>query len=153
MTTKTVVTAEAVQKLREITSAGVMDCRKALIEANGDIDAAVKIIREKGLAKVEKRADRATGAGLVESYIHNDRIGVLLHLSAETDFVVRSAPFKALAHDLAMHIAAAAPANVDELLAQPYIKDESRTVKDIVNEVIAKVGENVTVGEFYRIEA
>ena len=153
METKTAVKTEAVQKLREITSAGVMDCRKALIEANGDIDAAVKIIREKGLAKVEKRADRETGAGLVESYIHNDRIGVMLHLSAETDFVVRSEPFKALAHDLAMHIAAAAPANVEELLAQPYIKDESRTVKDIVGDVIAKVGENVTVGEFYRIEA
>jgi elongation factor Ts len=147
------VTTEAVQKLREITSAGVMDCRKALVEADGDIDAAVKIIREKGLAKVEKRADRETGAGLVESYVHNDRIGVLLHLSAETDFVVRSEPFKALAHDLAMHIAAAAPRDVGELMTQPYIKDESRTVKDLVTEVIAKVGENVTVGEFYRIEA
>lgn len=147
------VTAEAVQKLREVTSAGVMDCRKALIEANGDLDAAVKIIHEKGLAKVEKRADRETGAGLVLSYVHNERIGVLLRLSAETDFVVRSEPFKALAHDLAMHIAAAAPKDVEELMAQPYIKDESRTVKDLVSEVIAKVGENVTIGEFYRIEA
>lgn len=153
METKTAVTAEAVQKLRDMTSAGVMDCRKALIEANGDMDAAAKIIREKGLAKMEKRADRATGAGLVETYVHNDRIGVMLRLSAETDFVVRSEPFKALAHDLAMHIAAAAPANVEALLAQPYIKDESRTVKDIVGDVVAKVGENVTVNEFYRIEA
>jgi elongation factor Ts len=153
METKTTVTAETVQKLREITSAGVMDCRKALIETNGDIDAAVKLIREKGLAKVEKRADRATGAGLVQSYVHNERIGVLLHLSAETDFVVRSEPFKALAHDLAMHIAAAEPKNVEELLAQPYIKDESLTVKDVIGEVIAKVGENVTVNEFYRIAA
>lgn len=142
-----------VQKLRDITSTGVMDCRKALIEANGDVDAAVKIIHEKGLAKMEKRADRETGAGLVESYIHNERIGVLLRLSAETDFVVRSEPFKALAHDLAMHVAAAAPKNVEELMAQPYVKDESKTVKDIVGEVIAKVGENITVGEFYRIEA
>ncbi len=153
METKTMVTAEAVQKLREMTSAGVMDCRKALIEANGDIDAAVKIIHEKGFAKVEKRADRETGAGLVQSYVHNERIGVLLRLSAETDFVVRSEPFRALAHDLAMHIAAAAPKDVEELLAQPYIKDESRTIKDIISEVIAKVGENVVVGEFYRVEA
>jgi elongation factor Ts len=153
METKTTVTAQAVQKLREMTSAGVMDCRKALIEANGDVDAAVKIIHEKGLAKVEKRADRETGAGLVESYVHNERIGVLLHLSAETDFVVRSEPFRALAHDLAMHIAAAAPKDVEELLAQPYIKDESRTIKDVIGEVIAKVGENVAVGEFYRVEA
>jgi elongation factor Ts len=153
METKTVVTAEAVQKLRDITSAGVMDCRKALIEANGDMDAAAKIIREKGLAKMEKRANRETGAGLVETYVHNDRIGVMLRLSAETDFVVRSEPFKELAHDLAMHIAAAAPKNVEELMAQAYIKDESRTIKDIVGDVIAKVGENVAVGEFYRIEA
>jgi elongation factor Ts len=153
METKTTVTAEAVQKLREMTSAGVMDCRKALIEANGDVDAAVKIIREKGLAKVEKRADRATGAGLVESYVHNERIGVLLRLSAETDFVVRSEPFRVLAHDLAMHIAAAAPKDVEELLAQPYIKDESRTIKDVIGEVIAKVGENIVVREFYRVEA
>jgi elongation factor Ts len=153
METKTTVTAQAVQKLREVTSAGVMDCRKALIEANGDIDAAVKIIHEKGLVKVEKRADRETGAGLVESYVHNERIGVLLRLSAETDFVVRSEPFRALAHDLAMHIAAAAPKDVEELLAQPYIKDESRTIKDVIGEVIAKVGENVAVGEFYRVEA
>jgi elongation factor Ts len=153
METKKTVTTEAVQKLREMTSAGVMDCRKALIETNGDIDAAVKIIHEKGLAKVEKRADRETGAGLVQSYVHNERIGVLLRLSAETDFVVRSEPFRTLAHDLAMHIAAAAPKDVDELLAQPYIKDESRTVKDMIGEVIAKVGENVAVGEFYRVEA
>jgi elongation factor Ts len=153
METKTAVTAEMVQKLREITSAGVMDCRKALIEANGDIDAALKIIHEKGLAKVEKRADRETGAGLVQSYIHNERIGVILRLSAETDFVVRSEPFRTLAHDLVMHIAATAPKDIEELLAQPYIKDESRTIKDVVGEVIAKVGENVTVGEFYRIEA
>jgi len=153
MDTTNTVTAEMVQKLRDITSAGVMDCRKALIEANGDMDAAVKIIHEKGLAKVEKRSGRETGAGLVQSYVHNERIGVLLHLSAETDFVVRSEPFRALAHDLAMHIAAAAPKDVEELMAQPYIKDESRTVKDVVSEVIAKVGENVTINQFYRIDA
>jgi len=146
------VTAEAVQKLRELTSAGVMDCRKALIEANGDFDKAMAIIREKGLSKMEKRAGRKTGAGLVHSYVHNDRIGVLVHLSAETDFVVRSEPFQKLAHDLALQISAAAPKTPAELMDQPYIKDESRTVKDIVTEVVAKVGENVTINEFYRIE-
>jgi elongation factor Ts len=104
------------------------------------------------LAKVEKRADRETGAGLVQSYVHNERIGVLVDLRAETDFVVRSEPFRILAKDVAMHIAAAAPENVEELLAQPYIKDESRTVKDVIGEVIAKVGENVSVKQFYRIE-
>ncbi len=146
------VTAEMVQKLRELTSAGVMDCRKALIESEGDMDRAVAIIREKGFAKVEKRAGRETGAGLVQSYVHNERIGVLLDLRAETDFVVRSEPFRELAHDLAMHIAAAAPENTEELLAQPYVKDESKTVKDVIGEVIAKVGENVSVGKFCRIE-
>ncbi len=146
------ISAEAVQKLREMTSAGVMDCRKALIEADGDIDAAIKIIHEKGLAKVEKRAGRETGAGLVHSYVHNERIGVLLDLRAETDFVVRSEPFQKLAHELAMQISAMAPTNTEELLAQPYIKDESKTVRDLVNDVIAKVGENVTVNQFYRIE-
>jgi elongation factor Ts len=147
------VTAESVSKLREITGAGVMDCRKALLEANGDMDAAVKLIHEKGLTKVEKRSGNSTGAGLVHSYVHNERIGVLVNLSAETDFVVRSEPFQKLAHDLAMHIAAVGAANVEELMAQPYIKDESKIIKDVVNEVIAKVGENITVNQFYRIEA
>jgi elongation factor Ts len=147
------ITTEMVQKLREMTGAGVMDCNRALTEAGGDFDKAAAIIREKGLTKVEKRAGRETGAGLIESYVHNERIGVILNLRAETDFVVRSDPFRALAHDLAMHIAAAAPASVEELLKQPYIKDETRTVQDIVHDVIAKVGENVTIKEFYRSEA
>jgi elongation factor Ts len=149
----TTITAEAVQKLRDMTGAGVMDCRKALIEADGDVEKAKKIIAEKGLAKVEKRAGRETGAGLVQSYVHNGRIGALVVLNAETDFVVRSEPFQELAHNLAMHIAAAAPKDVEELLAQPYVRDESRTVKDLVNDVIAKVGENVTITQFSRMEA
>jgi len=146
------ISAEAVQKLREMTGAGVMDCRKALIDANGDFDAAKKIIQEKELSKAEKRAGRETGAGLIHSYVHNGRIGVLVDLRAETDFVVRSEPFQKLAHELAMHISAAAPEDGVELLAQPYIRDESKTVKDLINEVIAKVGENVSVHRFCRIE-
>lgn len=144
--------ATAVQQLREATGAGVMDCRKALIESGGDHEAARKIIQEKGLSKVEKRAGRETGAGLVHSYIHNERIGVLLDLRAETDFVVRSEPFRALAHELVMQIAATDPADVEALLKEPYIKDETRTVRDIVNDVIAKVGENVSVNRFSRME-
>jgi len=129
-----------------------MDCRKALIEAEGDVDRAKQILSENGVAKVEKRAGRETGAGLAYSYVHAERIGVLLEMRAETDFVVNSEPFRALTHDIAMQIAAVGAANVEELLAQPYIKDESKTVKDMVNEVIAKVGENVIVKQFYRIE-
>lgn len=152
MKNKKEISVEAVQTLREATGAGVMDCRRALIDAQGDMEAAKKIIQEKGLSKVEKRAGRATGAGLVHSYVHNERIGVLVDLRAETDFVVRSEPFRELAHELAMQIAAAAPRDVDELLAQPYIKDESKTVKAVVNGVIARVGENITVNQFSRIE-
>ena len=146
------VTAESVSKLREMTGAGVMDCRKALLESNGDMDAAVKLIHEKGLSKVEKRSGNTTGAGLIHSYVHNERIGVLVHLSAETDFVVRSEPFQKLAHDLAMHIAAVDAETLETLMAQPYIKDESKTIKDILNEVIAKVGENITINRFCRME-
>ena len=145
--------SEAVQKLREATGAGVMDCYRALQEAGDDFDAAVKVIREKGFSKVEKRADRETGAGVIHSYLHNGRIGVLLNLRAETDFVVRSEPFQELAHELAMQIAASAPKDVEALLAEPYIKDESRTVKDLVTEVIAKTGEKVSIKEFSRLEA
>lgn len=141
-----------IQKLREATGAGVMECKKAFDEAKGDFDAAVKIIHERGLARVEKRSGRETGAGLVKSYVHNERIGVLLEIRAETDFVVRSEPFKDLAQDLVMQIAATDPADVPALLAQPFIKDESRTVDALVKEVIAKVGENVQVTKFFRVE-
>jgi len=122
------------------------------MDAEGDFDRAIQIIHERGLVKVEKRLDRETGAGLIESYVHNERIGVLLDLRAETDFVVRSEPFRALAHELAMQVAAMAPKDVLELLKQPYIKDETKTVKDIVNEVIARVGENIKINAFSRLE-
>ncbi len=141
-----------VQKLREITGAGVMDCKRALDDAKGDFDTAKKLIQERGFAKVEKRAGRETGAGLVHSYVHNDRIGVLVDVRAETDFVVRSEPFQKLAHELAMQIAAMPAKDVDELMDAPYIKDESKTIKDLVAEVVGKVGENVRINQFYRIE-
>ena len=117
-----------IQHLREATGAGVMECKKAMEDAKGDFDRAVSLIHERGLLKVEKRSGRETGAGLVESYVHNARIGVLLDLRAETDFVVRSEPFRELSHELAMQIAASAPNDVDGLLKQPYIKDVSRSV-------------------------
>ena len=146
------MTAGDIQKLREMTGAGVMDCQRALKDASGNFDAALDLIRERGLLKMEKRAGRSTGAGLIHSYVHNGRIGVLLDLRAETDFVVRSEPFQELAHELVMQIAAAGPLNTQELLGQPYIKNESRTVKDIIGDVIAKVGENISVNNFYRME-
>lgn len=143
---------DTIQKLREITGAGVMECKKALDESGGDFDKAISIIHERGLAKVEKRADRSTGAGLILSYVHNERIGVLLDLRAETDFVVKSDPFRELAKELVMQIAAMAPQNIDELLEQPYIKNESKKVQDLINETIAKVGENIKINNFARLE-
>ena len=135
-----------------MTGAGVMECKRAFAESKGDLDAAVKIIHERGLAKVEKRAGREAGAGLIESYVHNERIGVVLDVRAETDFVVRSEPFRKLAHELAMQIAAIGPANVEELLKQPYIKDESKTIDELIKLTIAQVGENIKVKAFSRLE-
>lgn len=143
---------DLIQKLRDVTGAGVMDCKKALVDAQGDFERAKELIHERGLTKVEKRAERATGAGLVQTYVHNERIGVLLDLRAETDFVVRSEPFRQLARELAMQVAAMAPETVEELLEQPYIRDESKTVCDLVKDVIARVGENIRVNKFHRIE-
>ena len=115
--------ANDVAKLREATGAGVMECKRALQEAQGDAERAKAIIMERGLIRAEKKADRATGAGLLESYVHNNRVGVLLDVRCETDFVVRSEVFLELAHHLAMHIAAMNPKDTDELLSQQYVVD------------------------------
>jgi len=141
-----------IQKLRELTGAGVMDCKRALEEAKGDFDGAIKIIRGKGIIIAEKRSGRNTGAGLLESYLHNNRVGVLLELRTETDFVAKSDPFKNLAHELAMHIAAMGAETVDDLLKQPYIKDESITVGDLVTRTIGQLGEKIVVERFCRYE-
>ncbi len=143
---------EQIQKLREETNAGVMDCKKALEEAGGDLEKAKKILYEKGLIKANQKSERATGAGLLESYIHNGRVGVLLELRCETDFVARNELFKELAHNLAMQIAAMNPENVEELLKQPSIKDESQTIEDLIKQYIAKTGENIRVERFCRYE-
>jgi len=139
-------------KLRELSGAGVMDCKKALDEAGGNFDKAVEIIKEKGLAKSAKRVGRDTGAGKVYSYVHSGRIGVLLDLRAETDFVVKSEPFEELAKELLMQIAAMPAENPEELLKQSYVRDEKKTVEELVKEVIGKTGENIRVNAFSRIE-
>jgi elongation factor Ts len=144
--------AKDVQKLREATGAGVMDCKKALDEAQNDFDRALEIIKEKGVIKASKRAGRETGAGVLESYLHNNRVGVLLELRCETDFVARSDDFRKLAHDLAMHIAAMNPQDNEALLAQNYVKDESLTVDGLVKSVVAKTGENIQMERFCRYE-
>ena len=144
--------ASDVKKLRELTGAGVMDAKNALTETGDDFEKAVEVIKKKGLAKADKKAEREIKAGLIKTYTHNDRVGVVLKVGCETDFVARSEPFKELVHNLAVHIVAMDPANVDELMAQPFVKDEGTSVEDLVKGVIAKTGENIKIDGFYRLE-
>ncbi len=191
------ISAAQVKKLREITGAGMMDCKRALQETGGDIDKAVELLREKGLASAAKRADRTADQGLIDSYIHfNNTVGVLIEVNSETDFVANTAEFKQLAKDIALHIASPAaprwlrredvPADVVQeeehialaqakeagkpenvldrivegklnafyqssvLLEQPYVKDDAKTIQQLLDEVAAKVGEKVAVRRFVR---
>ena len=162
------VTVEAIKELRELTGVGMLDCKNALEEAKGDLDKAKQILRRRGIAVAEKRAGRETAQGLVEAYIHPDgRLGALVELNCETDFVARTDDFRNLAHDLAMQVAATEPKYVspDELpsdsdgdprdlclLAQPFIKDPVRSVQDMINDSIAKTGENIRVRRFQRFQ-
>lgn len=146
------VTIEQIKALREETGAGVMDCRSALEDANGDMDAARLALREKGVATASKRSDRIAGEGLIESYIHNGRIGVLVDLRCETDFVARTEPFKELAHDIAMQVASMRPDDPQALLDQDWIRDPGRTIGDRINDVVASIGEKVEVARFIRYE-
>jgi len=157
-----------VKELRGQCGAGIMECRNALLEAEGDIDKALQILKEKGLLKAEKKAGRATTQGLIETYVHTGRrIGAMVEVNCETDFVARTDEFKELAHHLAMQVAAMPPqfiskeevpegVNIESetacLLLQPYIKSPDMTVQDIITETIAKVGENIKVKRFARFE-
>ena len=160
------ITVDAIKALRELTGAGVMDCRRALEEAEGDLDRAQEVLRDKGIASAEKRSARVTNEGVIESYIHSgSRLGAIVELNCETDFVARTEEFHALAHDLAMQVAAMAPRCLspedlpddeslkpeqDCLLHQPFIKDPGRTVQDLINEVRGRTGENIQVRRFVR---
>lgn len=191
------ITAEMVKNLREKTGAGMMDCKKALTEAGGDFDKAVELLRKKGLAAAEKKAGRQASEGVIASYIHMDKIGVLLEVNCETDFVARTDDFKQFVKDVAMHIAAAAPRYLKRedipedvinkekeiyreqikgkpehvidkivegklekfysetcLLDQVFVKDPEgkKKVKDILTELIAKLGENIVIRRFVRYQ-
>lgn len=192
------ISADAVKTLRERTGAAMMDCKKALVETGGDIEKAVEWLRKRGAASAEKKVGRSTNEGLVEAYIHpGSRLGVLIEVNCETDFVAKTPDFRALVKDLAMQIAATSPRaisreeipadqvekeleiyrtqarnekkpeNVIEriaqgklekfyqdfvLLEQSFIKDQNRTVKQVVTDVIAKLGENITVKRFVRFQ-
>lgn len=145
--------AQEVAKLRAETGAGVMECKKALQDAGGDYAKATALIKERGLARAAKKSDREANQGAVEAYIHGGgRIGALVELSSETDFVARNQEFRDLARDIAMQVAAMEPADVDELLKQPYIKDAGKTIGDLVTAVAAATGENVHVRRIARFE-
>ncbi|MBI2594158.1 translation elongation factor Ts [Candidatus Curtissbacteria bacterium] len=142
-----------IKKLREKTGAGIADCRRALAEAGGDFKKAKELVKSWGAAIAAQKKDRAVGAGLVETYIHaGGRVGSMVELRCETDFVARTAEFKNLAHEVAMQIAAMNPVDVSELLKQEYIRDSSQKVDDLVKETIAKVRENIQIKRFIRFE-
>lgn len=141
-----------IKQLREETQAGVADCRMALEEAKGDLKAAKEILRKKGFEKAAKKGDRATNAGLIESYVHGGRVASLVEIMCETDFVARTDEFKNLAHEVAMQVASMNPKDSKELLKQEYIRDASKTIEDLLKETIAKLGENITLGRIARIE-
>jgi elongation factor Ts len=173
------ITTAMIKELRERTGAGIMDAKRALEEAGGDMERAAEILRQQGLARAARIAGRATGQGLVHAYIHGGgRIGALIEVNCETDFVARTDIFKQLVHDLAMQVAATAPRYVSVedippdvleegiqeagsrdkflqqvvLLAQPFIKDPSKTVEEVIQEAIARLGENIRVRRFARFE-
>jgi elongation factor Ts len=162
------VSTETIKELRQNSGAGVMDCKRALEEADGDLERASEILRQRGLALAETRAHRATTQGLVECYIHaGGRIGAMVELNCETDFVARTDGFKALAHDLAMQVAATGPLSISPddlppgtegdpnemcLLLQPYIRDPARTIQELITEAIAQTKENIQIRRFARFE-
>ncbi|MBU1127188.1 translation elongation factor Ts [Patescibacteria group bacterium] len=142
---------EDIKVLRAKTSAGVSDCKKALEETDGDMKKAEKWLLEKGIARAEKREGRETKEGVVEAYSHaGGRIVGVVELLCETDFVARTDEFKALAHELAMQVAAMDAENVDEFLNQVWIRDSQKTINILVKEVIAKTGENIVVRKVAR---
>lgn len=147
------ISVNQVKKLRDKTGASMMECKNALVLAKGDEKKASKTLREKGRMTAMKKSERKVEEGIVESYIHSDKkMGVLLELKCETDFVARNEEFKQLAHDLVLHIAGMSSKNEKSLLKEPFVKNPEITVKDLIDEKIAKLGENIKIGKFTRYE-
>ena len=165
---------DKIKKLRTATGLGINDCKNALVEADGDMDKAVSILRKRGVDVLNKRMDEAAAQGVIESYIHFSRnVGSLVEVNCQTDFVAKTDDFLKFAKDIAMHIAAALPLYIDEsgipediladlgnkkqefikskcLLNQPFIKDSSKTVNDYLTDIIGKTGEKVVIRRFVR---
>lgn len=147
------ISIDMLKKLREETQAGVSDCRQALEDAEGNYDKAKKLLQERGLEKAKKKEGREASEGIIASYVHaTQKVGVLIELRCETDFVARTDDFKNVAKELAMQIAAMKPADTAELLESAYIRDPKMTIDQVIKSTIAKVGENITVAKFIRME-
>jgi len=162
------VTTNSIRQLRDQSGAGIMNCRKALLEAQGDMEKALQILKQQSLFQAEKKAERSATDGVIEAYIHaGGRIGAMVEVNCETDFVARTDEFKELAHNLAMQVAAMCPEFISSeeipeeedkdpktacLLLQPYIRDPEKSIQDVITETIAKVGENIKVSRFARFE-
>ena len=145
------ITADMVKALREETGVSVMQCKKALEEANGDVEQARVALRAIAAAQAEKKAERTIGGGVVASYIHgNKKMGVLLTLNCETDFVAQNEEFVSAANQIAMHIGAMEPENIDALLEQSFIMNPELTVKQVIDDLVQKTGERVEMGQFVR---
>ena len=148
------ITASLVKELREKTGAGMMDCKKVLTETDGDMEKATELLRERGITKAAKKSDRIAAEGLVYCYLSTDKkTGVVLEVNAETDFVAKNEEFRKFVADTAEHIAEKNPATVEELLEQNSIKETGKTVKDILTDKIATIGENMTIRRFTRYES
>lgn len=146
-------TLEQIKKIRELLGSGIVDTKKALDESNGDENKAIELLRQKGQSKAEKKIGREVKEGIISAYIHpNNKIGVMLKLCCESDFVAKNNEFLELARDIAMHIAAMNPKDETDLLSQQFVKKPDMTVRALLVEKIAKIGENIRIGEFFRSE-
>lgn len=147
------ISASLIKELRLATGARIIDCQKALQEANGDLDEAQKIVKAKGLARAEKNQDRDTAAGYIACYEHaNGKVAAVVELLCETDFVAQNEEFKTLARQIAMQVAAMNPSSVADLLSQEYIKDPSQTIEVLVKSLSGKIGEKMVLNRFQRLE-
>ena len=144
-------TVQDIAELREQTSMGLMDVKKALEEADGDKKKALDLLKERGAHIMAKKADRHAAEGIVEAYVHGNKIGVLVEVNCETDFVARSESFVEFAHDLALQIAAMAPSTIEELLEQPFIKDSKLSIGQYLADITGKMGEKIVITRFHRI--
>lgn len=147
------VTVDQIKQLRDLTGAGIADCRSALEEASGDLKEAIEVLKKKGIEKAAKKSDRETGQGKVFSYVHGTyRVGVIVTLLCETDFVAKTDEFNNLGKEICLQIASMKPQNVEELYKQEYIRDTKVTIEEMIKLVVGKLGENIKVGNFSRLE-